>query len=161
MLAEAADDARHQRIGRGADEADAQPALLAGFALARGAADFIGVEQRAAGVAQHHLAGRGQLEAAGQALEQQHAELFFELLDRGGQRRLGDMQLLRRAAEVEGLGEDQHLPELTKFHGLCRVGEWAAAPYTECIGLSESGIGRGLWRGTEYRMAVLAAYSNL
>ncbi|MOA48954.1 hypothetical protein D3C78_1717760 [compost metagenome] len=71
------------------------------------------------------------------------------------------MQLFRGAAEVEGLGEDQHLLELTKFHGICRVGEWAATPYTECIGLSESGIGRGLRRATEYRMAALAAYSNL
>ncbi|MCY1185433.1 hypothetical protein D9M73_262100 [compost metagenome] len=66
---------------------------------------------------QHHLARRGDLQPRRQAFEEQHAKFVLELLDRGRQRRLGDMQLLRGTAEIQGFGESEQLLELTKFHG--------------------------------------------
>jgi hypothetical protein len=51
--------------------------------------------QRAPRFFEHHPAGVGQLHVAARAMEQAHAQLFFELADLLAERWLCDMQALR------------------------------------------------------------------
>jgi hypothetical protein len=50
------------------------------------------------GMAQEDLACRGELDAAGMALEQRHAEIFLQFLNLATERGLGNVQLLGRLA---------------------------------------------------------------
>ena len=50
------------------------------------------------------------------AIEQWAAELVLEQLDRAGQRRLGDVALLRGAREIERLAQRHEVAGLMHFH---------------------------------------------
>eukprot|EP01136_Pigoraptor_vietnamica_P020049 Opistho-1_new@68405 len=137
LAVKAAHDLRHQRIGGRADEADAQQALFARHAVAGRAADLVDEEQRALGVLQHGFAGGREPQAGGEPVEQEHAEFFLELLDRGGQRRLRHVQPLCGAVKVERLRQDDDLPQLAKLHGGeclgdCGSNGWPAAAAKRC-----------------------------
>ncbi|MNI58299.1 hypothetical protein D3C73_1134060 [compost metagenome] len=60
--------------------------------------------------------GVGQLQRS-PALEQQYPQLVFQLLDLPAQGRLGDVQQLRGAGEVQRLGQHLEIPQVTQFHG--------------------------------------------
>jgi len=79
-----------------------------------------GSEQRA-GVVQQLPAGGGQRDGAFVALEERGAELALECADRAAQRRLGEMELLRRIAKVESFRHRDEVAELAQVnvrHGL-------------------------------------------
>ena len=61
-------------------------------------------------------AGFGQLERAAAALEQQHADFLFELLNLPRERRLGDMQALGRAREVQLFSNSHEVAQVAQFH---------------------------------------------
>ena len=50
------------------------------------------------------------------AMEQFDTELGLQLADLVAQRRLGNVQPFRSAAEVEFVGDDHEIPEATQFH---------------------------------------------
>src|SRR5579872_883846 len=65
-------------------------------------------KQRRAGLCQRH--------APLTAFEQSHAEFIFQCADLHGQRRLRDVQFLRRTAEVQFFGECDEVAQVAKFH---------------------------------------------
>ncbi|MDT4845976.1 hypothetical protein FQZ97_799790 [compost metagenome] len=154
--AKAADDLRHQRVGCRTDEAQAQQTLRARFALTRGASRLFSKEQRVPCIAQHRFAGGRELEPRRQALEQLHAQFFFQFLDRRRQRRLRHVEPLGSPPEVQRFCEHEQLLELAKLHRWGRAERKkkekerrgrGSAPYTPCIAPSEPGIGRvAPWR---------------
>ena len=63
------------------------------------------------------LASGGQRHARRGPLEQRQAELVFERLDLGRQRRLTYVQLLRRTGQVAGFGHGGETSEASEIHG--------------------------------------------
>ena len=117
LLAERAQQLGHERVHRRADEADRQPPDLAALhppRLARGVLD--GVEDLAR-AHEERRAGRGQLDLALVAQQQRRADLLLELADLLAQRRLGHVQALRRAAEVQLLGDGDEVAQVAELHG--------------------------------------------
>lgn len=62
------------------------------------------------------LSGAGQLDAAGTPVEQTGSQLPFQLLDAAADRRLGHVQLLRRAAKVQLFCHRQEGADLLDLH---------------------------------------------
>ena len=62
------------------------------------------------------LAEVGQVSEVALAPEQEPAELVLQLLDCAGERRLGDVTLLGRAGEVQGLAYREEVADLMHFH---------------------------------------------
>jgi hypothetical protein len=63
------------------------------------------------------LARFGERDSSPAAVEQLHVtECLLELLDLTSQRGLGDVQPLRRTAEVQLVGDGQERPEVTKLY---------------------------------------------
>ncbi|MNE29385.1 hypothetical protein D3C80_1228640 [compost metagenome] len=60
--------------------------------------------------------GVGQLQRAA-ALQQHHPQFVLQLLDLPAQRRLGDVQALGGAGEVEGLSQYLEITQVPQFHG--------------------------------------------
>src|SRR6056297_838927 len=56
----------------------------------------------------------GQTHEVLRAVEQRDLQLRLEMLDRAGERRLRDMQMLRGAAEIQILGEDQKIADMAQ-----------------------------------------------
>ena len=67
-------------------------------------------------VLQEHFTGLGQADMAAGAVQQLHAELAFQRLDRLRQRRLRHVQPLRRPAEVQLFGDGEEVAGLPDFH---------------------------------------------
>jgi hypothetical protein len=65
---------------------------------------------------QEQLAGAGQPRTAGRADKKLRSEVFFQLLDGARQRRLLDVQFLRRTGEVEFFGYSNEASKVAKFH---------------------------------------------
>ena len=63
-----------------------------------------------------HPAGRGELDPAAVAQQQLGADLGLERLDLLTQRRLRDVQALRRAAEVQLFGDGDEVSEVAQLH---------------------------------------------
>ena len=63
-----------------------------------------------------HGAFAGELDAAGRAHEQLHAELPFELADLAAQRGLGDVQLPRGFRKAVRLGDGGKRTQVTELH---------------------------------------------
>lgn len=74
------------------------------------------VGQHPARARQQHLPGWQQLHPARGAQEQLHAELRLQMADLPRQRRLGNMQAPRRAADVALLGNRDEVMELVEAH---------------------------------------------
>ena len=116
-VAKRAQQLGHERVHRRADEADRQPADLAALdapGLARRVLDRVEDLPRPD---QERLAGRGQLDLALVAQQQRRADLLLELADLLAQRRLGHVQALGRAAEVQLLGDDDEVAQVAELHG--------------------------------------------
>ena len=114
--AEALHDPGDDREQRRADEAHPQPAGLSGVDAPGGGHRDVELGQHRPGVAQERLAGGGQLDPAAGAVQQPAAELLLEPADLLAQRRLGDVQAGRGAAEVQLLGDGDEVTQLAKFH---------------------------------------------
>ena len=90
-------------------------ARLAGRGAPRGTQRVVNPGQQRRRRLEQRTARRGQLDAAGRALEQARADALLELPDLRAQRRLRQVQPLGRAREVELLGdrdERAQVPEL-------------------------------------------------
>jgi len=116
IAAQAADQLRQHAIKRGRGEADAQPGLFARADAAGAVADLAQLFQQCTGMLVEEAPGLGQAQRSA-AFEQGHAEFVLELLDLPAQRRLGDVQTLGGAGEVEGFGEHLEISQMTKLHG--------------------------------------------
>jgi hypothetical protein len=74
------------------------------------------------------VAGVGQFDFALIADKERDSEFVFQLTDLTAERRLGQMQLLRRLAEVQALSHRDEIPSVTQFHaGIVHFG---ATPLT-------------------------------
>jgi hypothetical protein len=111
------DQPRQQREAGGSCKAQREPALFARGALGGRAAQLLGALQRVARVGERDATGHRELQAARVAVEQHDAQLFFELANGRGQRRLRHVQALCGAVKVERLRKDDELPQLAQFHG--------------------------------------------
>src|SRR5690606_4237900 len=116
LLAEVADQFRHETIAGAADEAERQ---LAGTAVARGLCARDGyalVVQPVVGLFEKDLAGRRQRHGALVAQEQRHADLRLQFLDRLAARRLRDAHARGGAAVVQLLRHGDELPKQAAVH---------------------------------------------
>ncbi len=102
----------------------AQPAEI----LRRGA-HRIGPAQHLLEMRTHHLAKLGEPHLLAFAVKQRPAQLRLELLDRAGQRRLGDIALLRRPREARRLAHRQDVTHLMDLHGRSYPMESCACAY--------------------------------
>jgi hypothetical protein len=97
-------------------EADAQlPHLAARDALQLLRQRLRGREQRAR-TGQQRVAGIGERHRTPRALEQPHAQLRLQRADLLAQRRLGDVQALGGAREVQLLGDGDEIAQVTQLH---------------------------------------------
>ena len=97
--------------------ADGQRALAQARQLLDLESRFVQALQHRARVRQERLAGLGQRHVALHAVEQRRAELGLQLADLLADRRLGDVQLLGRAGEVQMAAHRLEVGELMDFHG--------------------------------------------
>ena len=74
------------------------------------------VEIRAISSSENTMSRRIQFDAARQPIEQLKAQLGFQILNLGGQSRLGDVQPLRRAPIVFFFADRHEISEMPKFH---------------------------------------------
>lgn len=77
---------------------------------------------------EHHLALPGQPLETPAALDDHHAELLFELDDRGRKRRLRDVAGFGRLAEMLLAGERVEIDELADDHGRMAFPSTGAGP---------------------------------
>ena len=103
-------------VERRADEADPEPAGLAGADPARGVERALEPGEHPADVAEQHLARRRERDAPARAREERRADGGLQLADRVAERRLGHVQPLRRAAEVELLRDGDEVAEVVELH---------------------------------------------
>ena len=96
--------------------AQAQRGTTAGLALAGPHRRLLGTRQDGPGVFQKRRPRLGQPHPARQAHQQRHAHFLFQLLELGGQRRLGDEQLLGRAGDAAQLGGGDEVLQVSQFH---------------------------------------------
>src|SRR3954453_18643874 len=102
----------------------------------------VGGAQHAARLLEQCSARRGQRDAAVRAVEEPDAELVLELADLLADGRLGDVEPLPGAAEVQLFGDGDEVPEMAEFH------RWA--PFTPSAPSAPSagrGAGRSRARG--------------
>ncbi|ODR95249.1 hypothetical protein AUC70_06030 [Methyloceanibacter stevinii] len=99
-------DSRDNIVGGAAGEPDAQGADLAAFRCRCVFAGLLEQRKDGLGVGMELRATGGQRDATGTALEQSDTEFRFESGNLPAERRLGKIEPLRRAAKMQGLGED-------------------------------------------------------
>ena len=113
-------DQAEQQIGAGADQiADAQHPAPGAREQEQVVDDGLHPRQRLVHLRQPRRTQVGQRDLTGVAVEEHHTELLLELLDRGGQRGLGDEQPFRGAAVVQLFtqhGEVAELPQRDVTH---------------------------------------------
>ena len=102
---------------RGGHVADAQPRRSGVVGVARRVAGHLRLLEHAAGLRQQRPSRIGEQDAALRAVEQLHAELGLELADLLADGGLRDVQALRRAPEVQLLGDSDEVPQVAEFHG--------------------------------------------
>ena len=110
------DDLRHEPVRRGAGDSHAQDA--------RGAATYfrdvdrggVDVREDLRRPLDQQASGRGEVDAAGGALEEPGAQLRLELLDLLGQRGLRHVEALGGAAEVALLRDREEVAQVPQFH---------------------------------------------
>ena len=93
-------------------EAHPQPALLAGGHAAQLLHRSLELADQAPRLLEQASALGGELHAPAAAHEQADPEALLEGADRARERRLGDMQRLRGAAEMQALGYRDEIPQL-------------------------------------------------
>ena len=97
----------------------------------------IDLRERDLDLAEQSLACFGDDDALADAVKQPMADLGLELLDLVRQRRLGDVNGLRRAGEIEMFGECREITQMTQFHGPCTPLLPTAVPLMPSIGWME------------------------
>jgi hypothetical protein len=97
-------DPRQNGQRRRTEESDAQHSAQPCGGGAGGGPGKVGLRQRLAGMPEHRVTSLGQLHLAPVPLEQHRADLPLESLNLLAQRRLGNVQPLRRAPKVKFLG---------------------------------------------------------
>ena len=115
VVAQAADQLRQHTVQRRGRKADAQPGLLALANAAGVVAHLVQLLQQHIGVFIEKPPGLGQPQRAA-ALQQDHPQFLFQLLDLPAQRRLGDVQAFGGAGEVEGFAQHLEIAQVTQFH---------------------------------------------
>jgi hypothetical protein len=113
---EVAQHQRQQRVGGGGEIADGEAPELAALGAADSFDRLGGARERRSRLVEEGAAGVRQRDAPSRALEQLRAELVFEVADRLREGWLRQREALRRAAEVQLLGEDHEVAQLTKVH---------------------------------------------
>src|SRR3954469_15351498 len=88
----------------------------------------VGGAQDAARLLEQHNARRGQRDAAVRAVEEPDAELVLELADLLADGRLGDVEPLPGAAEVQLFGDGDEVPEMAEFHRWALFTPWPRSP---------------------------------
>jgi hypothetical protein len=113
---EAAQRVGQERIRGQADEADRQGTRLPLRRIVRAALEQLGTCEHGSRIVQRLLAFARDRDAARAALEQRHAQLGLELLDRQAHRWLRQVQARGRAAEMQLFGDGHQAAEMTHFH---------------------------------------------
>lgn len=121
---EPAEHARQRVEQRGPDEPDPQPPGLPARGAARVDRREAHLGERAARPGEEGIARGGGENAARGAVEQPLADLAFECGDLGRERRLGDAERRRGAAEMLVLGERQSVAKMTGFHAVTIRGKY-------------------------------------
>ena len=114
-LAEPVQQRGQRLIRRGERVADAHGARLAPGRLLDPPHGPVGRGEDPTAVGQEHPPRRGQLDAAGSAPEQPHAEPVFQRPDLLADRLLGDEQVVRRPGEAAALRHRDEIPQLAKL----------------------------------------------
>ena len=107
----------HERVHGRADEADGEAPDLAALHAPRLARGVLDRGEDLARADEERRPGGGQLDLALVAQQQRRADLLLELADLLAQRRLGHVQALRRAAEVQLLGDGDEVAQVSELHG--------------------------------------------
>ena len=118
-LAEGADDRRHDVVGDAGQEPHPEVPDLTARRAAHRLRRTVGLGEHRPRLAQEHLAGRGQRDAAPAALEQHHAELRLERAHLLRERLLRDVQPARGGGQAARLGdrhEGAQLPQVGRGH---------------------------------------------
>src|SRR5256885_15878954 len=97
-------------------EADGDAADLAARGAAGADLGVLGLRQDRLGVDQERAAGIGQADPARMAHEQGGVDLALERADLLAERRLLDVQLLRRARDVALVRDGDEVTEMAQFH---------------------------------------------
>ncbi len=115
MVAQPSNQLRQHAVQGRWREANAQPGLFALANTPRGVANLGQLFQQHIAVLIEKPPGLGQPQRAA-ALQQNHAQFIFQLLDLPAQWRLGDVQANGGAGEVEGLTQHLEIAQMTQFH---------------------------------------------
>ena len=99
----------------GAGEADGEGAFFAAAEAADLREVVLNFFEGGAGAFGEQLAGQGEFDAAGGAIEETVAEHLFQALDLLAERGLGNSQALGGFAEVQGFGDGQEVAEVAKL----------------------------------------------
>ena len=100
--------------GAGGEPDGERPGLPAARGLG-GGERVVDRAQGGAGGLEQRLAGLGELDAAGGAVQQRHAELLLQARDRGAERLLGDVHPPRGAREVQLLGHRDEVAQVAQL----------------------------------------------
>jgi hypothetical protein len=110
---------RRQRLEAGAPRVgDAQPPQRAGRRALGVLGRPVGVRDRPSRAREERASGVGEADLPGRALEELDAEVAFELPDRGAEGRLGHVQALRGAAEVQLLRYGDEVAQMAQLDHL-------------------------------------------
>ena len=115
-------DAGQMREGRGAGQPQPEQAAAARGDPAHPALGVVDAGQDPGRLRLQELTGRRERHLPRGAVEQRGVEFVLELADRVRQRRLRDVQLLGRLAEVAGLGHCGEISQVTQLHVLSPSG---------------------------------------
>lgn len=115
MVAQAANQFRQHAVKRRWRETDAQPGLFAQADSPRVVANLAQLLEQRTRMLMKKTPGIGQLQRPA-PFEQLHPEFLLQLLDLSAQWRLGNVQQLGGAGEVEGLSQHLKVPQVTQFH---------------------------------------------
>ena len=107
---------QHAGIGGRTDIAEGDAADFAAPRAPAGALRASEALQHRAGLDEEHLARRGERHRAPGAREKPRRQRALDLLDLHGERGRGDVQPLRRAREMQLLGEGYEIAQMPQFH---------------------------------------------
>ncbi len=115
MVAQPPNQFRQHAVQSRRRKTDAQPGLFALADAPRVVADLAQLLEQHIGVLIEKPAGLGQPQRSA-ALQQNHAQFIFQLLNLPAQRRLGDVQAFGGAGEVQRFTQHLEIAQMTQFH---------------------------------------------
>lgn len=114
--AQGPDQLRDEAIQGGRHEAHAEPLPLAAAQTPGTFDDFVQSAGELHRLLKKKPARLGQAQMAARTVEQRHPQFLFQLTDLAAQRRLRDMQLFRRAGDVQLLGGRLEITYVAQLH---------------------------------------------